>query len=298
MVSEVLMALPRAAGGFFIDCNLGDGGHTEAILRAVPAAQLMGIDLDMDALVRAEKRLERWSERLTLHHGNFADVAEIAEKRFSQNCAGILFDLGVSSAQLDTPERGFSFRFDAELDMRFDSQSELTAYDIVNHWSQPQLEEIISSFGGEPRARRVARGIVRNRRIETTRQLADIVSRSLNWPAESRNHPATRTFQALRIAVNSEMENLERGLSGAVSALSKGGRLVVISYHSVEDRLVKNFIRDSNASCVCPPLLPECQCDKSPSLRPINARVIKPSITEVRSNPRARSARMRVAQKL
>jgi 16S rRNA (cytosine1402-N4)-methyltransferase len=258
----------------------------------------MGIDLDMDALVRAEKRLERWSERLTLHHGNFADVAEIAEKRFSQNCAGILFDLGVSSAQLDTPERGFSFRFDADLDMRFDPESELTAYEIVNHWPQSRLEQIISDFGGEPRARRVARGIVNNRRIETTRELADIVTKSLNWPVESRNHPATRTFQALRMAVNSEIANLERGLSGAVKTLARGGRLVVISYHSAEDRVVKNFIRDSASSCVCPPLLPECQCDKSPSLRPINARVIKPSITEVRSNPRARSARMRVAQKL
>ncbi len=298
MVSEVLMALPRTAGGSFIDCNLGDGGHAEAILRSINGVQLLGIDLDLDALIRAERRLEQWSDRLTLHHGNFADVADIANRRFTQNCAGVLFDLGVSSAQLDTPDRGFSFRFDAELDMRFDRESGLTAYEVVNQWPQSRLEEIISAFGGEPRAHRVARGIVNNRRIETTRELADIVSRSLNWPAESRNHPATRTFQALRMAVNSEMRNLDRGLSGAVSSLSRGGRLVVISYHSVEDRLVKNFIRDAASSCVCPPRLPVCQCDKSPSLRPINTRVIKPSISEVRSNPRARSARMRVAQKV
>ena len=168
----------------------------------------------------------------------------------------------------------------------------------MNHWPQSRLKQIISAFGGEPRARRVARGIVNNRRIETTRELVEIVSKSLNWPVESRNHPATRTFQALRMAVNSEIMNMERGLSGAVKTLARGGRLVVISYHSAEDRVVKNFVRDSASSCVCPPLLPECQCDKSPSLRPINARVIKPSITEVRSNPRARSARMRVAQKL
>ena len=156
----------------------------------------------------------------------------------------MLFGLGVSSAQLDTPERGFSFRFDAELDMRFGLESELTAYEIVNHWPQSRLEQIISAFGGEPRARRVARGIVNNRRIETARELADIVSKSLNWPVESRNHPATRTFQTLRMAVNSEIMNLERGLSGAVKALARGGRLVVISYHSAEDRVVKNFVND------------------------------------------------------
>ncbi len=298
MVPEVMMALPPTPGGSFIDCNLGDGGHAEAILRSIPGAQLLGIDLDLDALKRANERLRMWSDRLTIVHGNFAEVAEIGEKKFPKGCSGILFDLGVSSAQLDTAERGFSFRFDAELDMRFDPASELTAYHIVNNWPQVKLEEVISSLGEEPRARRVARGIVANRRIESTLELADIVTKSLHWPVESRNHPATRTFQALRMAVNSEMKNLETGLAGAVKALSRGGRLVVISYHSVEDRLVKNFIRDAASSCKCPPLLPECQCDSTPTLRAVNTRVIKPSITEVRNNPRARSARMRVAQKI
>ena len=298
MVPEVMMALPNTVGGSFIDCNLGDGGHAEAILRSISGARLLGIDLDYEALKRASNRLERWSDRLSIHHGNFGDVAEVAERIFPRGCSGILFDLGVSSAQLDTPERGFSFRFDAELDMRFDPRSELTAYHIVNQWPQSQLEDIISALGEEPRARRVARGIVANRRIETTSELADVVTKSLHWPVQSRNHPATRTFQALRMAVNSEMDNLERGLAGAVKALSRGGRLVVISYHSVEDRVVKNFIRDAASSCKCPPLLPECQCDSTPILRAVNTRVIKPSITEVRSNPRARSARMRVAQKI
>ena len=298
MASEVLMALPHTVGGSFIDCNLGDGGHAEAVFESIDGARLLGIDLDREALRRAERRLENWSDRLKIHHGNFADVEEIAERRFFQNCVGVLFDLGVSSAQLDTPERGFSFRFDAKLDMRFDSGSELTAYDIVNRWPQSKLEHVISAFGGEPRARRVARAIVNNRRIETTAELADIVTRSLNWPVRSRNHPATRTFQALRMAVNEEITNLAHGLSGAVNTLGSGGRLVVISYHSVEDRVVKNFIRDSAASCTCPPMLPECQCDGSPILKLVNTRVIKPSISEVRRNPRARSARMRVAQKL
>ena len=298
MVNEVMMALPPTRGGSFIDCNLGDGGHAEAILRSIPGAQLLGIDLDIDALNRANARLRKWSERLTIVHGNFANVAEFAERIFSRGCSGVLFDLGVSSAQLDTAERGFSFRFDAKLDMRFDPATELTAYDIVNNWPMAELENVISSLGEEPRARRVARGIVANRRIESTRELADVVTKSHNWPVESRNHPATRTFQALRMAVNSEMENLERGLIGAVKALSRGGRLVVISYHSVEDRVVKNFIRDAASSCKCPPLLPECQCDNTPILRAVSTRVIKPSIIEVRNNRRARSARMRVAQKI
>ena len=298
MVPEVMMALPHLEGASLIDCNLGDGGHTEAILSSSPEAHVLGIDLDPDALERAGQRLSRWSERLTIVHGNFADVAEIAEQNLMTNCSGILFDLGVSSPQLDTPERGFSFRFDAELDMRFDYAGKLTAYDIVNKWPQAQLEGIISSLGEEPRARRVARGIVANRKIETTRELADVVTKSLHWPVESRNHPATRTFQALRMAVNSEMKNLQQGLAGAVNALGRGGRLVVISYHSVEDRVVKRFIRDAASSCKCPPLLPECQCDSTPVLKAINNRVIKPSITEVRNNPRARSARMRVAQKI
>ena len=298
MASEVLMSLPHTVGGSFIDCNLGDGGHAEAVFESIRGVRLLGIDLDRGALRRAGRRLENWSDRLKIHHGNFADVEEIAERRFFQNCVGVLFDLGVSSAQLDTPERGFSFRFDAKLDMRFDSGSELTAYDIVNRWPQSKLEHVISAFGGEPRARRVARAIVNNRRIETTAELADVVTRSLNWPVRSRNHPATRTFQALRMAVNEEITNLAHGLSGAVNTLGSGGRLVVISYHSVEDRVVKNFIRDSAASCTCPPMLPECQCDGSPILKLVNTRVIKPSISEVRRNPRARSARMRVAQKL
>lgn len=298
MVPEVMMALPDTPGGTFIDCNLGDGGHAEVILRKIPGAQLLGIDLDLDALKRATERLLKWTDRLTIVHGNFADVAEFGEKKFPKGCSGILFDLGVSSAQLDTAERGFSFRFDADLDMRFDPSSELTAHDIVNKWPQAQLERVISTLGEEPRARRVARGIVANRRIESTLHLAEVVTKSLHWPVESRNHPATRTFQALRMAVNSEMNNLERGLEGAVSALGRGGRLVVISYHSVEDRVVKNFIRDAASTCTCPPLLPECQCDSTPILKAVNSRVIKPSISEVRRNPRARSARMRVAQKI
>ena len=298
MVAEMLIAMSAMPGGSYIDCNLGDGGHTEAILKTAHGARVLGIDLDKEALERSVSRLRRWSHQVELCHGNFADVYAVARNTHHVPVCGILFDLGVSSSQLDTPERGFSFRHDARLDMRFDPSTGPTAYDIVNRWPQSKLEELIGDLGEEPRAGRVARGIVRNRRIETTGELAKVVTKALNWPAHSRSHPATRTFQALRMAVNGEMENLERGLSEAVKALQPKGRLVVISYHSIEDRLVKGFIRKSSSGCTCPPLLPECICDETPTLRPIGKGVIKPTISEVRTNPRARSAKMRVAERV
>lgn len=261
MVQEMLLALAPVEGGSFIDCNLGEGGHTEAILNAVRSARVLGIDLDYDALMRASERLSKWTSQLTLHHGNFADLYKIASSYRHVPVSGVLFDLGLSSAQLDTPDRGFSFRHEGRLDMRFNHSTGISAHDIVNRWSVEELESLIHDLGEEPRAGRVARGIVRNRPIETTLELATVVIKALNWPTYSRIHPATRTFQALRMAVNEERENLERGLEEAVLSLNSGGRLVVISYHSVEDRIVKNFIRRSAASCLCPPSLPECVCN-------------------------------------
>ena len=298
MVQEMLLALAPVEGGSFIDCNLGEGGHTEAILNAVRSARVLGIDLDYDALMRASERLSKWTSQLTLHHGNFADLYKIASSYRHVPVSGVLFDLGLSSAQLDTPDRGFSFRHEGRLDMRFNHSTGISAHDIVNRWSVEELESLIHDLGEEPRAGRVARGIVRNRPIETTLELATVVIKALNWPTYSRIHPATRTFQALRMAVNEERENLERGLEEAMLSLNSGGRLVVISYHSVEDRIVKNFIRRSAASCVCPPSLPECVCNSSPTLTPINKRVIKPTVSETQDNPRARSARMRVAERI
>ncbi len=298
MVAEMLLALAPVEGGSFIDCNLGEGGHTEAILNSVRSARVLGIDLDYDALIRASERLSKWTSQLTLHHGNFADLYKIGSSYRHVPVSGVLFDLGISSAQLGTPDRGFSFRHEGRLDMRFNHSAGISAHDIVNRWSVEDLESIIHDLGEEPRAGRVARGIVRSRPIETTLELASVVIRALNWPTYSRIHPATRTFQALRMAVNEERENLERGLEEAVLSLKSGGRLVVISYHSIEDRIVKNFIRRSAASCVCPPSLPECVCNSSPTLTPINKRVIKPTVLETQENPRARSARMRVAERI
>ena len=298
MVSEALTALPKAYDGAFIDCNLGDGGHAEAILKTMKGARLLGIDLDAEAIRRAERRLARWASQLSIYHGNFADLADVAPRVFPDGADGILFDLGVSSAQLDTPSRGFSFRFDAKLDMRFDRSRGISAYEIVNRWPRAHLEQLIRELGEEPRAHRVARAIVNNRRIDSTAHLAQVIARALNWPARSRTHPATRTFQALRMAVNGEAQNLELGLEAAVESLRVGGRLVVISYHSIEDRIVKNFIRTATLYCVCPPLLPECICDKQPTLKPVSDGVLRPSIFETRRNPRSRSARMRVAEKI
>lgn len=298
MVQETLLALSPVEGGSFIDCNMGEGGHTEAILNAVRSARVLGIDLDYDALVRVSERLSKWSSQLTLHHGNFADLYKIASSYRHVPVSGVLFDLGISSAQLEMPERGFSFRHKGRLDMRFNQSTGISAHDIVNRWSIEDLERALYDLGEEPRAGRVARGIVRNRPIENTLELANVVIKALNWPTYSRIHPATRTFQALRMAVNEERENLERGLEEAVQSLRSGGRLVVISYHSIEDRIVKNFIRRSSASCVCPPSIPECVCNSSPTLTPINKRVIKPTASETQENPRARSARMRVAERI
>ena len=298
MVQETLQALSPVEGGSFIDCNVGEGGHTEAILSSVRSSRVLGIDLDYDALARASERLSRWSGQLTLHHGNFADLYKIADSYRHLPVSGVLFDLGLSSAQLDVADRGFSFRHKGELDMRFDQNAGISAHEIVNRWPGERLESIIYELGEEPRAGRVARSIVRNRPIDTTIELANVVIRALNWPTYSRIHPATRTFQAIRMAVNEEKENLESGLEDAVQALKPGGRIVVISYHSIEDRMVKNFIRRSSASCICPTSIPECVCDSIPTLTPINKRVIRPSISETQENPRARSARMRVAERI
>ncbi len=298
MVVEALDALAPSPGGKYIDCNLGDGGHTEAVLRSADGVRVLGIDMDYGAICRSHERLSIWGSSVSLYHGNFAEVAEIARHSDFSPCSGVLFDLGVSSAQLDTTGRGFSFRHDARLDMRFDQNGGLTAYDCVNGWSETVLETVIADMGGEPRAKRVARAIVRERPIETTAHLAKVVTKALAWPKRSRIHPATRTFQALRMAVNNEIGCLKSGLRSAVDSLERGGRMVVISYHSIEDRIVKRFMRERAASCVCPPRLPQCICERAPSLRLLSRKVIKPSVSEVRNNPRARSARMRIAERI
>jgi len=295
MSTEAIEGLGLTPGGAYIDCNVGEGGHADAIFRAGDDVSVLGIDLDDTALNFARLRLADYTDRLELAQSNFSELAHIAGGGLFE---GVLFDLGVSSLQLDTPERGFSFRNEAALDMRFNPQTELTAYDIVNHYQERELAAVIREYGEEPRARSIARAIISRRRITTTTELADVVKRAVNWSTRSRVHPATRTFQALRIAVNGELDNLEKGLMAAIQALRPNGRLVVLSYHSLEDRVVKNVMRREASECICPPGLPICVCKHTPTLSLINRRVITPSDEEIRSNPRARSAKLRIAQRI
>ena len=298
MVQEILTALHIKPDGSYIDCTIGEGGHSHAIIGAEQGVHLLGIDMDVQALDVAEQRLKEHSDRLTLVQGNFADVELIAEDHEFGPVDGILMDLGISSLQVETQNRGFSFRLEARLDMRMDSQRRVTAFTVVNGYSEGDLANIIYQLGEEPRSRRVARAIVRNRPIETTTRLADVVKKTLGQSRKSRIHPATRTFQAIRIAVNGELENLEQGLGRALELLKVGGRIAVISYHSLEDRLVKSTFRREASECICPPKMPQCVCDHQPIIKLVNRRVLRPTPEEVRANPRSRSARLRVAERI
>ena len=298
MVKESLTALNVRSHGCYVDGTLGGGGHSEAILEAAEGTRLLGIDLDGDALDMARVRLSGYGDRVSLVQANFGDVREIVHDHLGGLVDGILLDLGLSSMQVDTGERGFSFRREGQLDMRFDSRQRTTAHEVVNRYSVESLSDLIARLGEEPRARRIAREIVANRPIRTTTHLAEVVRRATGGQTRRRIHPATRTFQAIRMAVNREMDNLTRGLKGAIDVLNAGGRLAVISYHSLEDRLVKEKLRTESSDCVCPPGLPQCVCGHKASLRLVNRRVIRPSAGEVQANPRARSARMRVAERI
>ena len=296
MVREVLEALRVKPGGSYIDCTVGEGGHSLAILDAAPEASLVGIDLDPQALAVARRRLAGHLDNAILVRGNFAKLDDIAGEHQFVPADGVLFDLGLSSLQVETEERGFSFRREARLDMRFDPAQDITAYQVVNEYSEVSLADTIWRLGEEPRSRRLARAIVRNRPIETTTRLAEVVARALGRTARGRLHPATRTFQAIRMAVNKELENLTLGLEKAVKVLAHGGRLAVISYHSLEDRLVKRTLSREASGCICPPATPECTCGHTPVIRLVNRRVIRPTPAEVRANPSSRSARLRVAE--
>ena len=298
MVQEVLTHLQVRSDGLYVDCTVGEGGHSLAILEAAPRVRLLGIDLDEQALGVARRRLEAHLDRVTLVHGSFADLDTIAREHGPSPADGVLFDLGLSSMQVETASRGFSFRQEARLDMRFDPSQSITADKIVNDYPERSLAEVIYLLGEEPRARRAARAIVRSRPIDTTTQLADVVARAVRRPGRSRTHPATRTFQAIRMAVNGELDNLGRGLERAVEILGAGARLVVISYHSLEDRLVKSTLRREASGCICPPGTPTCVCGHSARVSRVNRKVIKPAPDEVGANPRSRSARMRVAARI
>ena len=298
LLDEVMAALQPRPGGRFIDCTVGLGGHAAAILEEIsPSGRLLGIDADPEAIKASQDRLRDCGKAVILVNDNFVNLEAICERYRFHPVDGILFDLGVSSLQLDTAERGFSFHLDAPLDMRFDPGQGLTASDIVNRFSEQELAKLIERYGEERHSRRIARHIVQNRPVATTVELARLVERVLGGK-RARIHPATRTFMALRIAVNSELQNLELALRQTPNLLRSGGRLTVISYHSLEDRIVKQFMRYAAASCLCPPGTVMCRCGHVPTLKLISRKVIKPTSLEIESNPRSRSAKLRIAERL
>jgi len=298
LLDEVIAGLQARRGGYFVDCTVGLGGHAAAILEKIsPSGRLLGIDADPEAIKISQDKLSDYGEAVTLVNDNFVNLEAIYRRYHFHPVDGILFDLGVSSLQLDTAERGFSFHLDAPLNMRFDSEQGLTASDIVNSFSEQELAKLIEKYGEERHSRRIARHIVQNRPIATTVELARLVEQALGGK-RAKIHPATRTFMALRIAVNNELQNLELALKQTIDLLRPGGRLTVISYHSLEDRIVKQFMRDAASSCLCPPGTVICHCGHTPTLKLISRKVIKPTSLEIESNPRSRSAKLRIAERL
>ena len=295
LLSEALRALAVQPGGRYVDCTLGSGGHAAAILdNSSPGGQLLGIDADPYALEAAKERLQHYKESTLLVNDNFANLQSICIKYDFFPVHGILLDLGLSSLQLNGSGRGFSFQHDAPLDMRFSPDQKVNAADIVNTTPEARLAQIIRTYGEESQSNRIAQNIIRERPIETTRQLAELIEKAIG--RRGRIHPATKTFQALRIAVNHELEHLESVLRQAVDLLGYEGRLVVISYHSLEDRIVKQFMQKEARGCICPPGTPVCICGHTPRVRLINKKVITPTETEISLNPRSRSAKLRAAE--
>jgi 16S rRNA (cytosine1402-N4)-methyltransferase len=304
LYQEIILALRPRGGGFYVDGTLGAGGHAAGILQASsPDGRLLGLDVDPAAIALASRRLAAFGARVVIHQASYRSLGEHLKALDWPPADGILLDLGASSMQFDDHSRGFSFQQEAPLDMRFDPQQPVSADDLVNTLAEAELAEIIYRYGEERKSRQVARAIVKTRPIHTTRQLAEVVARVVNAgrkssPGKGHIHPATRTFQALRIAVNAELEALEAVLPQAVAVLAPGGRLAVIAFHSLEDRIVKNFFRQESRDCLCPPRQPVCTCGHHAVIRQVTRQPIRPERAEVEHNPRARSARLRVAEKL
>jgi 16S rRNA (cytosine1402-N4)-methyltransferase len=297
LYKEVLDGLQPRSDGTYIDATVGGGGHAWGILQeSAPGGRLLGLDADPDAIEYAQELLASYQARVVLREANFRNLKDTAQSVGFDQVDGILMDLGISSRQLRNGSRGFSFAAEGPLDMRLGPGQRVRAADLVNGSSESELAELLWRYGEERQARRIARAIVRARPLSTTTQLADLIARTVAH--SKRIHPATRTFQALRIAVNDELGALEAALSQTRDLLRPGGRLAVISFHSLEDRLVKRFIRLESRECVCPPEIPVCICSHRPSLRSLTAKPIRPSDAEIERNRRSRSARLRLAERL
>ncbi len=298
LYNVVLAHLGLGPADHVIDGTLGGGGHAIGLLEVTaPDGRLLGLDRDPEAVARAKERLAPLSHRAILVQSSFRNLKAVAQSHGFFPADAVLLDLGISSYQLESPDRGFSFVKDGPLDMRFDPTEGPTAADLVNNLPTEELAEILYRFGEEKQSRRIAREMVAARPLRTTRQLAEVIAQAVGGPRR-RIHPATKSFQALRIAVNDELGALEEALPQAVKVLRPGGRLAVISFHSLEDRLVKQFFRQQAKDCICPSEQPVCTCGHQPTLRIITRRPVRPDEKEIANNPRARSARLRVAEKL
>jgi 16S rRNA (cytosine1402-N4)-methyltransferase len=294
---EIITALHPTSPGKYLDATIGAGGHARGILEASsPRGELLGMDLDKQALAIADQRLKHYNGRYTLVQSSYTRLLDAMQDIGWEEVNGIIIDLGLSSMQLDTPERGFSFRLEGPLDMRFDPERGLSAADLINQSSEKDLADIIWRYGEEKQSRRIARAIIAARPVNTTSRLAEIIAGAIKGQ-RGKTHPATRTFQALRIAVNQELQAVEAFLPLAVAALAPGGRLAVISFHSLEDRIVKQYFAQESKDCLCPPEQPVCTCDHKAILERITKRPIVADETEIIENPRARSARLRIAAK-
>ena len=303
LLRETISLLAPERGGLFVDGTVGLGGHSEALLNASPATRVIGIDLDSESLELVRERLAPFGERFRAVQANFREMARVLEQAGEQDASGILVDLGVSSLQLDSPQRGFSFRFEAPLDMRLDARgSGPTAADLLRELSEEEIARILFEYGEERRSRRIARRIVERRLagkpLASTSDLAEVVASAVGYSKAQKIHPATRTFQALRIAVNQELDGLDRFIGTAIDLLQPDGRFAAISFHSLEDRIVKQELRRLSGFCQCPPRLPVCSCGARQTVEILTRRPVTAGPTELAENPRARSAKLRACRKL
>ncbi len=301
LLKECMDGLDIKPDGIYVDGTLGGGGHTFKLIQFIDGGKVIGIDQDQDALEAASKRLSIFGDKFIPVHNNFSNLLEVLETLGIKKIDGFLLDLGVSSYQLDEAERGFSYMNDGQLDMRMNQEDEFSAYDVVNTYSEDELTRIIREYGEENWANRIAKFIVEARSekpLETTFELVDIIKNAI--PASARKdgpHPAKRTFQAIRIEVNNELKIIEKTIEDAVSVMNKGGRVAIITFHSLEDRIVKNTFKKLAQGCICPPEFPVCICNNKPKVKIISRKPILPSEREVIDNPRARSAKLRIAEK-
>ncbi|QAT40004.1 16S rRNA (cytosine(1402)-N(4))-methyltransferase RsmH [Clostridium sp. JN-9] len=301
LLNETIDSLNINPDGIYVDCTLGGGGHSIEILKRLsPKGRLIGIDQDKDALKAASEKLKEFNN-VTYVHNNFYNIDDILEELNLSEVDGITMDLGVSSYQLDEASRGFSYMSEAPLDMRMDRSKSFSAYDVVNSYSEQQLFKVIIEYGEDSFARKIARSIVKKRNdkpIETTKELVEIIDRAIPNKFKKNGHPAKKTFQAIRIEVNKELDVLDKAINDSVNRLKKGGRLSIITFHSLEDRIVKNKFRQLQNPCTCPPDFPICVCGKKPVIKIITRKPIEPSEKEKQENSRSKSAKLRVCEKI